>query len=362
MAPLSGAERAKRFREKNKTRVREQDALGKRHKRLIMKVNNPVKNEERLRSERLFKQDYRTRKKAIQLLTERHNERDEATPSTSSSSEGFAQCSTHMRSVRKAVKALPKSPRKQKAVVTSLAKKFNLRILPQNRSGRKKQDLSEEEESWLRKFFGRPDITYVTPGKNDQVYMGKVNGQKFLDKNIANGCSATNLESNDTFVGNFDHKLSFRQLYEFIKQNKEYVFNRDIPHATSLCEICENAVYFMKGLNNWLPKSSEQLPTNPHDIDERFSCDSTLEDCMNSKCADCKSRTGNEIIGDRNRNGKSTFSFNEWKKIDDRVQKTPVSIGVKEIMSRFNDHIKTLKRHIHIKRIQNAAFNSLKAN
>ena len=336
MAPLSGAERAKRFREKNKTRVREQGALRKRHKRLMMKVNNPVKNEERLRRERLYKQDYRMRKKAIQqqqLLTERHNERDEATPSTSSSSEGFAQRSTHMRSVRKAVKALPKSPRKQKAVVTSLAKKFNLRILPQNRSGRKKQDLSEEEESWLRKFFGRPDITYVTPGKNDQVYMGKVNGQKFFRQkqyllwtlndllDIANGCSATNVESNDTFVGNFDHKLSFRQLYEFIKQNKEYVFNRDIPHATCLCEICENAVYFMKGLNNWLPKSSEQLPTNPHDIVERFSCDSTSEDCMNSKCADCKSRTANEIIGDRNRNGKSTFSFNEWKKIDDRVQK-----------------------------------------
>ena len=59
MAPLPGAERAKCFREKNKTRVREQDALRKRHKRLMMKVNNPVKNEERLRRERLYKQDYR---------------------------------------------------------------------------------------------------------------------------------------------------------------------------------------------------------------------------------------------------------------------------------------------------------------
>ena len=91
MAPLSGAERAKRFREKNKTRVTEQNALRKRHKRLMMKVNNPVKNEETLRRERLYKQDYRMRKKDIQqqqLLTERHSERDEATPSTSSSSEG----------------------------------------------------------------------------------------------------------------------------------------------------------------------------------------------------------------------------------------------------------------------------------
>ena len=78
-----------------------------------------------------------------------------------------------MRSVRKAVKALPKSPRKQKAVVTSLAKKLDLRILPQNRSRRKKQDLSQEEESWLRKFFGRPDITYETPGKKRPSLYGQ---------------------------------------------------------------------------------------------------------------------------------------------------------------------------------------------
>ena len=135
--------------------------------------------------------------------------------------------------------------------------------------------------------------------------MGKVNGQKIFRQkqyllwtlndllNIANGCSTANVESNNTFVGNFDHKLSFRQLYEFIKQNLEYVFNRDIPHATYLCEICENAVYFMKGLNNL-------LPTNALDIVQRFSCDSTSEDCINSKCADCKSRTANESIGDRN--------------------------------------------------------------
>ena len=34
-------------------------------------------------------------------------------------------------SLRKAAKALPKNPRKQKAVVTSLAKKFNVRIASQ---------------------------------------------------------------------------------------------------------------------------------------------------------------------------------------------------------------------------------------
>ena len=43
MAPLSGAERARRFREKNKNRIREEDAL--RHMRLNMKIKDPAKND-----------------------------------------------------------------------------------------------------------------------------------------------------------------------------------------------------------------------------------------------------------------------------------------------------------------------------
>ena len=49
MAPLSGAERARRFREKNKNWIREVDALRKRHMILSMKIKDPAKNEERLR-------------------------------------------------------------------------------------------------------------------------------------------------------------------------------------------------------------------------------------------------------------------------------------------------------------------------
>ena len=155
MPPLSGAERDKRFREKNKARIRGEDALRKRHMRIKMKVTDTVKNEERLRKQRLYKKEYRKRIKTVQIE--------------------FGQRSTHMRSLRKAEKALPKSPCKQKAVVTSLAKKFNLKILPQqNNRGRKRQEITDDERFWLNEFLGRPDITYATPGKNDQVYMGKV--------------------------------------------------------------------------------------------------------------------------------------------------------------------------------------------
>ena len=48
--------------------------------------------------------------------------------------------------------------------------------------------------------------------------------------------------------------LSFRQLCELVKTNKQYIYNKNIPHATFLCKICENAVFFMQCLNKILPK------------------------------------------------------------------------------------------------------------
>ena len=100
---------------------------------------------------------------------------------------------------------MPKSPRKQRAVVTSLTKKSDLRIATQpSSSGWKGQDLTDDERSWLPEFLGRHKITNVSLGKNDQVYMEKVTGQKHFrqkkyfmwklndELDIANGCYVTN--------------------------------------------------------------------------------------------------------------------------------------------------------------------------
>ena len=110
--------------------------------------------------------------------------KDQPSPISDSTEEGFSQRSSHLRSVRKAEKSLPRSPRKRNAVVSSLTKKFQLRVLPQDSQsnrGRPKQDLDANEKSWLIDFLDRQDITYTTPGKRDQVYMGKINGKKVYE-------------------------------------------------------------------------------------------------------------------------------------------------------------------------------------
>ena len=56
------------------------------------------------------------------------------------------------------------------------------------------------------------------------------------------------------------------------------------------------------------------------------------------------------------------ITFNEWKQVDRRAQKVSVSVDVQDVSSRFNTHVKTVKRYIYVKRIQHTAFNNLKSN
>ena len=53
-------------------------------------------------------------------------------------------------SVRKTERSLPSSPRKKAEVI---AKKFSLRVAGHKKSGRKKNELSEEEEEWIENFL-----------------------------------------------------------------------------------------------------------------------------------------------------------------------------------------------------------------
>ena len=80
---------------------------------------------------------------------------------------------------------------------------------------------------------------------------------------------------------------------------------------------------------------------------------------MNLECSNCKlpektAESGAFEIDD--------IKFDEWRQEDRRVQKFSVSIDGQEVSARFNTYARILKRHIHVKRIQHAAFNNVKAN
>ena len=64
-------------------------------------------------------------------------------------------------------------------------------------------------------------------------------------------------------------------------------YNSKIPHNSSLCGICENASFLVKGLDNGSKRV--QIPTDPRGIAERYSCHDEAKDCTLGNCNACQS-------------------------------------------------------------------------
>ena len=76
------------------------------------------------------------------------------------------------------------------------SQKFNLCIAVHNKSGRKKNELSEEEEELIENFLERSDITYTTPGRRNTAHVGMViKGSKTAVKGSTS--------KSDTYFGNY---------------------------------------------------------------------------------------------------------------------------------------------------------------
>ena len=90
-------------------------------------------------------------------------------------------------------------------------------------------------------------------------------------------------ENFPSFTEAFEHKLSFCQMYNFLKMHKEVAYNSDIPHSFCLCEVRENTSLLAKGINSSL-KSSDALSLTAHDLVETHTCDSSSKTCRLGNC------------------------------------------------------------------------------
>ena len=192
-----------------------------------MKLSNPEKNKARLLKERLYKREYRKRMKdqpsqfRIQLM------------------KGSA-IGPHIRGQLGKLKSHFLEVQGRMLLCQVRQKSFSCAY---HLIIHKVID-DDQERSWLIDFLDRQGITYTTPGKWDWVCMGKINGKKVYETkkyllrmlndllDILNGCQVTGIQTEDSFMNEFERKLSFRQLYELIKANKQYIYNKNIPHST----------------------------------------------------------------------------------------------------------------------------------
>ena len=47
-------------------------------------------------------------------------------------------------------------------------------------------------------------------------------------------------DDKNSYLAKFGKELPFGLFYQFIRENKEYVYNEEMPHFSCLCEVCEN--------------------------------------------------------------------------------------------------------------------------
>lgn len=180
---------------------------------------------------------------------------------TSSSSQipdsSFSNKQTLHCSLSRADNHLPKSPHKKAENIQRLPTKYQLRINLKEKCGRPRKDLGQEEKIWLVEFLDRADISYTNSGQKDHVYIGRIGEEsqskqkRYLLWPIREVLSMANPDAYDSFNSKFGKKLTFSQLYDFLKAHKEYVYHTNIPHASCLCEICENTSLLTKGLNKF---------------------------------------------------------------------------------------------------------------
>ena len=133
----SNAQKCKDYRKKKRTKLQMQEKSQKAKMREAMK-KDPVKY-------KAFLSKDRERKKIAAMKKKAEKQGIQVTPDTTPTSSTFTTKQSRERCIRKAERALPKSPRKKSEVAQNLAKKFELKILMPAR-GRKKHKLTQEQQ------------------------------------------------------------------------------------------------------------------------------------------------------------------------------------------------------------------------
>ena len=216
-------------------------------------------------------------------------------------------------------------------------------------------------------------MTYTTPGRKGNVHIGMIDGEKtFVQKwcllwNLRDALNIINT-GEKSYATEFGEALSFSCFYNFIKKHKQFVYQRDIPASSCLCEICENASLMGKALNRL--KDIKGYPTMVHDIVEKYCCNSAQDECMQGTCEECRfdniynqfkdegnSSEENSLASSDEENEESDVdedfvTYQLWVREEGKIKKKTISKPKNELEVIWKEKILSLKKHIHRKRKQ----------
>ena len=147
-----------------------------------------------------------------------------------------------------------------------------------------KQREERRKTNLVKKITKRKDHVNVRKKDGVKVYEQK----RYLLWKIrdlhetTNGGSVIEEAGGDSFSNAFGRPMKIALPYDVLKLHKEYVFNRDIPQWSCLCELCQNVILLATSVYKVL---KDKLATSHHDIVEKFSCSSSKH-CMHDACCE----------------------------------------------------------------------------
>ena len=177
----------------------------------------------------------------------------------------------------------------------------------------------------------------------------------------------------------FGKDITFAQFYDVLKRHKEYIFNKKFPHWSCLCQIYENALLMVNGLNKKLyPESG--LPATINELVAKLSCED-VEKCMFGKCekysskivchedfnvdliADSDSEHSNTSDSDCADNDQTAiFAYYEWAREATKLKKMLFKESIDSAIRKFTSTITELKHHVYVNCVQFNHYSSIKIN
>lgn len=264
--PSTSADRMRKLREKRKKDDPNFSANESKRICELRKRKRESLSEMELKTLRVKERD----KKRLQRAKIRNQGQSIDEPSVSTKSP-YKSKQTLSKAVQKALKALPQSPSKKRAVVTELALKMNIALAESSSLDISNVDSYYED---VKAFYYRPDIVYTCPGANDFVTVWK-NGikerrQKHYLTMYLREAFCIFKEFNPNIEIGFSKFCSLRP--------KNVLLIKDTPSDQCKCITHENFMYKVKGLkqnycNNWWCK---------------ILCDPSLDSkCWKNECDFC---------------------------------------------------------------------------
>ncbi len=184
------------------------------------------------------------------------------------------------KALKRLIQKLPKSPRKQREIICSLANSRGIKVVCEKESSQiRTNSFPGGVIERVRDFFFREDISRCSPNRKDSISVKVPTGKRErLQKHIL---FSTLKEAYTQFVQeNEDVKVGFTKFTQLRPLNILPASNKD--QSVCCCPYCENMKLLLKV--PWIkPNWSKKLM----DFVGLFHCDVTSADCMHGRCEGC---------------------------------------------------------------------------